>query len=72
MHSFAQICTTMQENAQKGSPDIRAALGDRGSRYHNAPQCRLASKFRQTRRRGKRPGYSSARSRILFTTISIS
>ena len=48
----------------------RAALGDRGSRHPDAPQCRSASKVRQKRREERRPSYSSARSRILFTMMS--
>ena len=33
----------------------RAALVDGGSRYHNAPPCRLASKVRQIRRGNSDP-----------------
>lgn len=47
-------------------------LGDRGSRHHDAPQCRTASKSGRTPVGILRPGYASARSRILLMTISMS
>ena len=52
MYTDISGLVTWKDYKERSPESFQMTLGDRGSRHHDAPQCRSASKVRQNRRRG--------------------